>query len=85
MTEAGALASLTLNGAIMMGLDDRIGSLEVGKDADFVVLSGAPFSVWTQVEQTWVDGLQVFDRSLPEDQRIATGGEATGDRYPETP
>ena len=74
MTREGALKSLTLHGALMLGLEDRIGSLEVGKDADLVVLSGDPFSVWTRVEQTWVDGVRVFDRSDPDDRRTAVGG-----------
>lgn len=82
MTEAGALAALTLNGAKMLGLDARVGSLEPGKDADLVVLSGPPFSTWTKVEQTWVDGAVVFDRARPEDLRAATGGLGVIDRYP---
>ena len=47
----------------MLHLDHRLGSLEKGKDADFVVLSGAPFSVYTQVLETYIDGEKVFDRS----------------------
>ncbi|MFT4626038.1 MAG: imidazolonepropionase-like amidohydrolase [Myxococcota bacterium] len=75
MSPEGALAALTLAPARMLGLQDRLGSLEVGKDADVVVLSGVPFSVWTRVEQTWVDGMKVFDRADPADRRHATGGE----------
>jgi imidazolonepropionase-like amidohydrolase len=82
LPEAEALAALTLNGARMLGLQDRVGSLEPGKDADLVVLSGPPFSVWTQVEQTWVEGLRVFDRADPVDLRYATGGWDVVDRYP---
>ena len=82
MSEQAALAALTLNPAEQMDLDDRIGSLEAGKDADFVVLSGAPFSVYTRVEQTWVDGTKVFDFDDPEDRRYATGGWMVSDRYP---
>ena len=63
MSEDAALRALTLHGAQMLHLDDRLGSLEKGKDADFVVLSGAPFSVYTQVLQTYIDGKCVFDRS----------------------
>jgi imidazolonepropionase-like amidohydrolase len=74
MTEAGALRALTLSGAEMLGLQDRVGSLEAGKDADLVVLSGPPLSVWTHVEQTWVEGVRVFDRSDPADLRYAVGG-----------
>ena len=44
MSEEGALEALTLAGARALGLDDRVGSLEIGKDADLVVLSGEPFS-----------------------------------------
>ncbi len=80
MDEAAALEALTLAGARMMGLEDRIGSLEEGKDADFIVLSGEPFSVYTLVEETWVDGERVFDRSDEEDARYATGGYQVYDR-----
>ena len=78
LSEAAALRALTLNGARMLRVDDRTGSLEAGKDADFVVLSGEPFSTWTQVEQTWVEGELVFDRSRPEDRRSAVGGDLPG-------
>ncbi len=69
-----ALESLTLAGARMMDLQDRIGSLEAGKDADFIVLSGDPFSVYTHIEQTWVEGQLLFDRANPEHRKYATGG-----------
>lgn len=82
MSEAGAIRALTLSGAEQLGLAERIGSLEVGKDADLVVLSGPPLSVYTQVEQTWVDGIRVFDRSDPVDARYATGGYAVPGRLP---
>ena len=63
LSEEKALAAVTLNGARMLGLERRVGSLEAGKDADFVVLSGPPFSVWTHIEETWVEGQRVFDRA----------------------
>ena len=75
LSRAGALRSLTLSGAEMLDLADRIGSLEPGKDADFIVLSGDPLSVYSHVEQTWVDGELVFDITRPDDRLAAYGGE----------
>lgn len=69
-----ALHAMTLAGAVMLDLDKRIGSLEPGKDADIVILSGDPLSVYTKVEQTWVDGVKVFDRSEAKDRLYAVGG-----------
>ena len=81
MSEAAALRALTIHAAEMLDLQDRIGSLEVGKDADLVVLSGPPFSVYTHVLATYIEGEKVFDRSRPSDIRYATGGFAVADRY----
>jgi imidazolonepropionase-like amidohydrolase len=78
MSRRGALEALTLNGAKMMDLADRIGSLTPGKDADFIILSGDPFSVYTRVEQTWVEGRKVFDRSDERDRLYAEGGRGAG-------
>jgi len=74
MSREMAMRALTINGAVMMDIEDRVGSLEPGKDADFVILSGDPFSVYTHVEQTWIDGVKVWDRANPEDRKYATGG-----------
>lgn len=78
MSRAGALAALTIRGAEMMDLQDRIGTLETGKDADFVILSGDPFSVYTRIEQTWVEGERVFDLSDEKDRLHAEGGFGAG-------
>lgn len=78
VTEAMAIRSLTLSGAEQLDLQSRVGSLEPGKDADLVVLSGKPFSVYTKVEQTWVEGQKVFDRSIPEHRLYQTGGYGAG-------
>jgi imidazolonepropionase-like amidohydrolase len=82
---AAALEALTIEGARILHLEDRIGSIEPGKDADLVLLSGDPTSVWTQVLATWIEGSLVFDRSRPEDARYATGGWSVRDRLPPTP
>ena len=74
MTRETALKAMTLEPAIMMDIEDRAGSLEEGKDADFVVLSGDPFSVYTRVQQTWVEGKKRFDLTDPDDAAIADGG-----------
>lgn len=78
MSRDGALAALTLNGARMLDLADRVGSLEPGKDADFIVLDGDPLSVYSKVLETWIEGRRVFDRADPADALFATGGWGAG-------
>ena len=85
MSEEAALKGLTIYPAEMLDLGDRIGTLEAGKDADFIVLSGPPFSVYTHVLETWIEGQKVFDRSNPQDLRYATGGFSVTDRFPASP
>jgi imidazolonepropionase-like amidohydrolase len=60
-TQEEALRMLTLNPAKMMKIDDRVGSLEVGKDGDVVLLNGSPFSAYSRVEKTIVDGIVYYD------------------------
>ncbi len=67
---AEALKFVTLNPAIQLRIDTHVGSLEAGKDADFVVWSGSPLSVFSRCQQTWVDGRKYFD--LGEDQELRT-------------
>jgi len=74
MSREGALEAVTLASARQLGLDDRIGSLEPGKDADLVILSGDPLSVHSQVLETWVEGERVYDASDPEQRKYAVGG-----------
>src|SRR5690606_16312456 len=78
MSRAGALSALTLAGARMLGLEERIGSLKAGKDADFAILEGDPLSVYCQTWETWVDGVKVFDRNQPTDLLYAVGGYGAG-------
>ena len=81
MSREKALYAMTMANAIMLDLGDRIGSLEKGKDADFIILSGDPLSVYTNVEQTFVEGKNVFNRNDAKDYLIAVGGYgATNDR-----
>jgi imidazolonepropionase-like amidohydrolase len=61
-SEAKALASITIVPATMLGLQNRIGSIEVGKDADLLVLDGPPLDYRTYVEKAIVNGTVVYDR-----------------------
>ena len=61
--EEEALKMITLNPAIQLGIDKRTGSIEVGKDADLVIWSGHPFSPYSLVEQTMIEGELFFERS----------------------
>jgi len=74
MSREGALEAVTLASARQLGLDERIGSIEPGKDADLVVLSGDPLSVHTEVLGTWVEGEQVYDSSDPQHEKYSRGG-----------
>ncbi len=56
---SAAVRALTLDGARLLGVADRVGSLEPGKDADLVVLSGDPFGAATRVQAVYVDGKAV--------------------------
>lgn len=58
-----ALQMITLNSAKQLGLDDRIGSIEVGKDADLAVFSGHPLNAFSRCELTMIDGEIYFERS----------------------
>ena len=63
-----ALKFVTLNPAKQLRIDERVGSVEAGKDADLVVWSGPPLAITSRVEQTWIDGCRTFD--LEEDREM---------------
>ena len=54
-----ALKAITLNPAEHIGVADRVGSLEVGKDADLVITNGSPFEVLTEVKAVFIDGVRI--------------------------
>src|SRR5687767_6178571 len=62
LTEEQALKLITMNPAIQLGIQQRVGSLEVGKDADVAIWNGHPFSVYSRVDTTFIDGEVFFDR-----------------------
>lgn len=61
--EEDALKMITLNPAKQLGIDKRTGSIEVGKDGDIAIWTGHPFSVYSRVETTIVEGEVLFDRT----------------------
>ena len=67
LSEEEAFKFVTINPAKQLRIDDKVGSLEVNKDADFVLWSGNPLSAYSKCEQTWVDGRKYFD--IQEDQQ----------------
>lgn len=62
VTRDEALRWITANPAWAIGLEEQIGTLEVGKNADVVIWSGDPFSVYTHADEVYVDGALVYDR-----------------------
>jgi len=64
-TEDEALKMITLNAAWIVGVDDRVGSIDVGKDADLVIWDGYPLSTFAVPNKVFIDGGVYFDRALP--------------------
>ena len=64
-TEDEAMKMLTLNPAWIIGVDDKTGSIDVGKDADLVLWEGYPLSTYGVPDKVWIDGDLFFDRELP--------------------
>ncbi len=59
LSENDALLSITLNPARHLGVDDRVGTLEEGKDADLVITDGSPLSMETKVHAVYIDGIKI--------------------------
>lgn len=73
-----ALKMVTLNPAKLLHLDNRMGSLKIGKDADFVIWNNEPLSVYARAEKTYIDGTCYF--SLEEDERARAAFTAERER-----
>src|SRR5689334_23994723 len=71
LSEDEALKLCTLNGAKLLRLDHRLGSIDVGKDADLVIWTGHPLSTYSRVETTFIEGEVYFDRQRDLQQREA--------------
>ena len=92
MSDVEALKFVTLNPAKQLRIDNRVGSIEAGKDADLVIWTGSPLSTFSRPEQVWIDGRKYFDRAddlamrakqnemrIALIQRILTSGEPMGE------
>lgn len=66
MDEAEAMKAITINAAELTGIDDRVGSIEPGKDADIVIFDGHPFELKTRVVNTIINGKVVYERNKNE-------------------
>jgi imidazolonepropionase-like amidohydrolase len=71
MTETEALSMVTINPAKQLGIDNRVGSIEVGKDADLVLYDKYPLSDYAKVEKVLIDGSIYFDRDKEVSSRAA--------------
>jgi imidazolonepropionase-like amidohydrolase len=77
MSEEDALKMVTINPATMLHVSDKVGSIKVGKDADLVLWSDNPLSIYAKVEKTLVDGIVYFDREKDALQQIEIATEKT--------
>ena len=75
MSETDALNMVTINPAKMLHVDSKVGSIKVGKDADLVVWSDNPLSIYAKAEKTIVDGTIYFDREKDAAMRIQNRNE----------
>ncbi|MDE3194698.1 MAG: amidohydrolase family protein [Acidobacteriota bacterium] len=78
LTETEALSLITINPAKQLMIDNRVGSLEVGKDADVLLYDGDPLSNFSKVLKVWIDGHEYFDIDKDEEGRAAKEAEKKG-------
>lgn len=77
LTDDEALAMITINPAYQLGIDDRVGSIEVGKDADLALFTANPLSIYARVDKTIVDGIVRFDAVRDgDDQRLSVDADS---------
>ena len=76
-SETEALKFVTLNPAKQLGVDQWVGSLEPGKDADFALWSKSPLAYDTVCEQTWIEGRKYFDRAAAAERATTLAKERT--------
>ncbi len=75
VTETEALAMVTINPAKQLGIDNRVGSIEVGKDADLVIYDKYPLSDFAKVQKVLIDGTVYFDRDKEVSDQAAKAAE----------
>lgn len=84
LTDDEALSMITINPAMQLGIEDRVGSIEVGKDGDLALFSEHPLSVYAVPLKTYVDGVKYFDRDEDaDDVRLRVSPSAELDIYME--
>ena len=82
LSDDEALALITINPAIQLGIQDRVGSIEIGKDGDVAVFEGHPLSIYSVPIMTFVDGVKQFDRNAdPDDMRVEVNPSAQIGQY----
>jgi len=78
VSEDEALAMITINPARQMGIDKYVGSIEAGKQADLVIYDGDPLSIYSKVQQVYIDGQLYFDRERDEALRAKKSAQKNG-------
>ena len=82
LSNDAALAMITLNPAKQLGIDNRVGSIEEGKDADIAIFDAHPLSVYAVPQMTFIDGVKYFDiNNDKKDQRIFINPESSIRKY----